>query len=292
MSEDDFKPLSAARVAVLGLGLMGGSLALALRGRCGEVTGHDINHATAASALALGAIDRAVSLDEALRADLVVLAAPPRVILAQLADLSRRPPPAQPTVLLDLGSTKGAITAAMAALPPGWHPLGGHPMCGKEVSGLAQAEAELFRDKLFILTPLPRAAPGAWRLAEALVQALGARLLLLPPDRHDTVVALASHLPYAVAALLVRVALASPDPALWAVASSGFRDTSRLAASDLTMMVDILLTNRAAVRQALADYRAELDTLAGLVAQGDEDALRAFLEPPQQRRRLLFPPAE
>ena len=292
MTEDGFKPLTAARWAVLGLGLMGGSLALALRGRCAELLGSDINSETAAAALAGGVIDRAVPFDEALRADLVVLAAPPRVILAQLADLAQRPGPAQPTVLLDLASTKGAITAAMAGLPAGWHPLGGHPMCGKEVSGLAHAEADLFRDKTFILAPLPQAAPGACRLTSELVQALGAQLLVLPPDRHDTVVALASHLPYAVAALLVRVAEASHDPALWTVASSGFRDTSRLAASDLTMMTDILLTNRTAVLQSLRDYRAELDTLTGLVEQGDEAALRAFLEPPQQRRRKLFPRTE
>lgn len=290
MTEDGFTPLAAARVAILGLGLMGGSLALALRGRCGEVWGYDIDPAATGYAAAHGVVDQVVALDAALAADVVILAAPPRVILAQLAELARRPPPAAPTLLLDLGSTKTEIVAAMAALPAGWHPVGGHPMCGKEVSGLAHAEAGLFAGKTFILSPLPQTAPGALRLAEALVAATGAELLVLPPARHDTLAALASHLPYAVAALLVRVADASADPALWTMASSGFRDTSRLAASDLTMMTDILLTNRAAIVEALGDYRAELDALTALVAAGDPAALRAFLETAQHRRRQLFQP--
>lgn len=290
MEDDGFKPLAAARVAVVGLGLMGGSLALALRGQCAEVLGCDVNQDTLAYAAAHGVVDHTVPFDAALAADVVVLAAPPRVILAQLADLATRPPPAQPTLLLDLGSTKTAITAAMAALPAGWHPIGGHPMCGKEVSGLAHAEAGLFRGKTFILSPLPQTAPGAQRLAEALVAACGAQLLTLPPDRHDTLAALASHLPYVVAALLVRVADATDDEALWTMASSGFRDTSRLAASDLTMMIDILLTNRTAIVGALGDYRAELDALTGLTEVGDPAALRAFLEIAQHRRRQLFQP--
>lgn len=290
MEEDGFKTLAAARVAILGLGLMGGSLALALRGHCGEVLGYDIDPETLAYAAVHGVVARVVGLDEALAADVVVLAAPPRVILAQLADLARRPPPAASTVVLDLGSTKTEIVAAMAALPAGWHPVGGHPMCGKEVSGLAHAEAGLFEGKTFILSPLPQTAPGAQRLAEALVAATGARLLTLPPARHDALAALASHLPYAVAALLVRVADASADPALWVMASSGFRDTSRLAASDLTMMTDILLTNRAAIVEALGDYRAELDALTALVDAGDPAALRAYLETAQRRRRQLFQP--
>ncbi len=269
---------------------MGGSLALALRGQCGEVLGYDVNEETLAYAVVHGVVDHVVPLDAALAADVVVLAAPPRAILAQLAELARRPPPAQPTLLLDLGSTKTAITAAMAVLPAGWHPIGGHPMCGKEVSGLPHAEAGLFRGKTFILSPLPQTAPGAQRLAEALVAATGAQLLMLPPDRHDTLAALASHLPYVVAALLVRVADATDDEALWTMASSGFRDTSRLAASDLTMMIDILLTNRAAISAVLGDYRTELDALTALVDAGDPAALRSFLETAQHRRRQLFQP--
>jgi prephenate dehydrogenase len=178
----------------------------------------------------------------------------------------------------------------MAALPAGWHPLGGHPMCGKEVSGLAQAEAGLFQDKTFVLAPLARTAPGAQRLAEALVAAAGAQPWVLPPEHHDVLAALASHLPYAVSALLVRVAENAADPEVWTLASSGFRDTSRLAASDLTMMIDILLTNRAAVLDTLAAYRTELDAFTNLVAAGDPAALQTFLEVAQRRRRQLFQP--
>src|SRR5215212_6106696 len=106
MPEDGFKPLAQARVAIVGLGLMGGSLALALRGHCGEVLGSDVNPGSMAWAATRGLIDQTVSFDAALAADIVILATPPRVILAQLADLALRPPPLRPSLLLDLGSTK------------------------------------------------------------------------------------------------------------------------------------------------------------------------------------------
>jgi prephenate dehydrogenase len=320
--------LADSRVAIVGLGLMGGSLGLALRGAkaCREVLGVDANPETLSTAHRLGAVDRPTDWESAIHADVLILATPPRVILAQLEQLSRftslhfstrfardlrasgamalHPAPlrfggrgvSRPTVVLDLGSTKTQIVAMMQTLPACFEPIGGHPMCGKEVSGLAQAEADLYRDQVFILTPTAHTTVRALQLALELIGAIGARPVIMREgaERHDFLAALVSHLPYTVSAALVRAALAVERPAeetdglLWSIAASGFRDTSRLAASDLTMMTDILLTNRAAVLDALRLYRGELDALERAIESGEAETLLHALEPAQKKRRDLF----
>jgi prephenate dehydrogenase len=286
MDEDGFVGLQSARVTIAGLGLMGGSLALALRGRCREVVGVDTDPATTALALDRGAVDRVAAFEAAATdTDLLVLAAPVRGILALLAQLTHCTPP-RPTVVLDLGSTKSDIVAAMQTLPAGWDPVGGHPMCGKEVSGLAHAEAALFRGKLFVLSPLERSSAWAVALAEEVVAAVEARPLRLEARHHDALAASSSHLPYLIASLLVRTAESANDEAVWEMAASGFRDTSRLAASDVRMMLDILLTNRTEVLAALERYQAELETLTGLLEAGEAEALKAYLGAARERRSL------
>lgn len=281
--------LAKSQVSIVGLGLMGGSLALALRGHCREIVGVDADPAAAEAALAQGVVDRISDFEPAHNCDLLVLATPVRTILGQLEALTTTTyyPPRQ-TVVLDLGSTKAEVVRAMAGLPPRFEPIGGHPMCGKETGGLANAEAHLYRDKLFVLCPPGYISVRALALAYELVAAIGAQPLMLPAERHDALAALVSHLPYAAAVALVRAALAADDPQVWQLASSGFRDTSRLAASDLTMMTDILLTNRQAVLQALGAYQAELEALSGAIASGDAQAIRSALEPAQVKRAELF----
>jgi prephenate dehydrogenase len=290
MDDPGFKPLSDCRVAIVGVGLMGGSLGLDLRGRCAERVGVARSPATRAFALAQGMIDRAADFDAAVEScDLIILATPPRTILTQLEALARMP--ASGTwhkAIVDLGSTKTDIVAAMERLPAHFDPVGGHPMCGKEVSGVASAEAGLYRGQIFILSLLGRTSIEAFALAHELVTTLGARPLVLSAADQDALAAQVSHLPYVAAAALVQAALSAGDNRMWEVAASGFRDTSRLAASDLTMMLDILLTNRPAVLRALAGYRAELETLTHLIEQGDAEALRAALEPAQAKRAAMF----
>jgi len=290
MEEPGFTNLAQARVAVVGLGLMGGSLALALRGHCRAVWGVDNDPGALAYACQQGIIDTATDFEGALRADVLVLAAPVRAILAQLEQMGRGSGPAARQLVLDLGSTKTDIAAAMDRLPPEFAPIGGHPMCGKEVSGLTHAEAGLFRDKVFVLTPLARTPGWALELTRQIVQAVGAQPLELTPERHDQLAAAASHLPYLAAAGLVRAAAGLGDEQVWQVAASGFRDTSRLAASDVTMMTDILLTNRQAIAGALERYQAELSALIALLDAGDAEALAAYLSAPAERRRALFRP--
>jgi prephenate dehydrogenase len=287
--DPDFTSLSSARIAIAGLGLMGGSLALALRGHCRELIGVDLDAAVLASACERGVVDRPANLAGALDAcDLLVLGAPVRGILAQLAELRRLPAPAHPVAVLDLGSTKAEIVRAMHDLPTGYDPLGGHPMCGKEVSGLAHADDALFHDKVFVLVPLERTSPAALALARAVAVAAGARPWELPPEQHDELAALTSHLPYVVAAALVGAAARASDEDVWTMAASGFRDTSRLAASDVTMMLDILLTNRGPLLETLARYRDELEKLMALLESGDAEALRAHLGAIQAERRRRF----
>ena len=180
--EGDFR---SARVAVVGLGLMGGSLCAALRTRnaCREVIGVARRPATLQMARDLRFIDRGtVDVQEGLRdADVVVLATPVRDILAKLATIG--PLLAPGTLVLDIGSTKRAICRAMENLPAGIQPLGGHPMCGRETSGLAMADPTLYRDRVFVLVPLPRTAP--WALAMGCSLARGIGQAGAPQARHD-----------------------------------------------------------------------------------------------------------
>jgi len=284
------KKLADTRVAIVGLGLMGGSLAGALRGQCGAVVGVARRAETIERALALGLLDRGTTdlASGVHQADVVVLATPVRVILRLLAEIGPLLP--EGCLLMDLGSTKAQVVAEMARLPGHVQPLGGHPLCGKELSGIAAADPALYQGCTFILAPLPRTSEAALALGYALAEAVGARPLILEPERHDRLVATISHLPYLLACGLVGAAerAGSADPTVWEVAASGFRDTSRLAASDVTMMLDILLTNREAVLEALGTCSAQLRHLARLVEAGDEESLRTALTAIRDRRRGTF----
>jgi prephenate dehydrogenase len=276
------------RICVVGLGLMGGSLALALRlarrlaipQRPFHLTIVDSNPKTRAAA---GRIADVVSDDLALgvqNADLVVLATPVRTIVSVLHQLpSLRP---DGCLVLDLGSSKTDICQAMDSLPDTFQAIGGHPMCGKEVAGFGAATPDLFRQQTFILCPTQRTTPHLEAMAYQLVADLGANPLFLPPALHDNMVAVVSHLPYMVAAALMRNAAQLGDERLWPVSSSGFRDTSRVSGTDPRMMLDILLTNKTAVLQQIAQYQTQLAAVAALIAANDEAALLQWLTETQQ----------
>jgi prephenate dehydrogenase len=285
------KSLDESDFAIVGLGLMGGSLALALRAQnaCKSIVAIDRDADVCARALARGVVDQAgADLTLAASADVIVLATPVRTILAQLSRVGGIAPPG--AVVIDLGSTKREIVRAMDALPAHAQPIGGHPMCGKEVAGFDAADANLFRGVTFVLTPLACTAPPTLAFVRSMVEAIGARPLVIDAARHDRLVAATSHLPFALAAMLMATASdwARDDELFDALAASGFRDTSRLAASDTAMMLDILLTNRDHVAGAIRACSRRLDQLADAIAQGDENALRGILEDSARRRRALF----
>lgn len=282
--------LDECAVTVVGLGLMGGSLAAALRGQCRAVVGVDSEPAAMRAAAAGGVVDHATSsLAEGVReAELVVLAAPVRTIVRLVEEVGALV--GEGCVVMDLGSTKADVMAAMERLPAHVQPLGGHPMCGKEVSGPGTADAALYRGATFILTPLARTLPAALGLGSALAQAVGARPLVLDAARQDSLAATLSHLPYLLACSLVATADAttSADPAAWQIVAGGFRDTSRVAGSDVAMWLDILSTNRAPVLHAVQAFRAELERLAAMIEGGDEATLRAALAAIRARRIEMF----
>lgn len=280
--------IAEARIAIVGLGLMGGSLAAALSAHagCRHVVGVARRSSTVSTAEALRFVERGYTdLAEGVRdADLVVLATPVRDILAKIGSIGPLLKPG--CVVMDVGSTKTAICSAMESMPSHVQPLGGHPMCGKETSGLEMADPRLFRDRVFVLCPMERTGSQALDLGQALVEAIGARPMLLDPERHDRLVATTSHLPYLLAVALMRAAdrRASEDPLVWRLAASGFRDTSRLAGGDTTMMLDILLTNKGPLLEALLAAQGELSALAGWLGDQDSAALKSALESARNRR--------
>ncbi len=285
------RKLNDSSVSIVGLGLMGGSLAGALRGRCREVVGLARRPETVAQALAAKLINRGgAELAAGVQAaDIVVLATPVRTILRQLAEIGPLLP--NGCLLLDLGSTKTQITAAMQKLPAHIQPLGGHPMCGKELAGLAAADPDLYRGNTFILCPLERTSPEALALGQELARAVGAKPLVLSAERQDFLVGTVSHLPYLLACGLVGTADAttSADPAAWEIIAGGFRDTSRVAGSDVTMMTDILLTNQTLVLEAVQTFQGQLEHLAQMVETGNENALKTALGWIKATRKEMFP---
>lgn len=283
--------LARSRIGIVGLGLMGGSLALALRGHCALLAGLDHDVCSIDKALQRGVIDRGATDLRALRdvaapLDVLILATPINAMLDLIPELCDYFD--TPLHLLDVGSTKTEIVRAMMQLPERIHPIGGHPWCGKEVSGLDGAEVDLFRDQMFTLTPLDRTPRATLELAHELVATIGARAMMIDAERHDRLAAAVSHIPYLTSVALVEAAGCVEDDLVWTLAASGFRDSTRLAVSDLTMMRGILSTNRSAVLQQLACVRDALDQITALIERGDDEQLRAKLDASRHRREGMF----
>lgn len=287
------KRLADCRVAIVGLGLMGASLAMDLiqNNLCREVRGVARRTATVLDAFFSRAVDLATNdvHTGVMGADIVILATPVRTIVDQLNEIAPTLWPG--TIVMDMGSTKGEICNALNALPPSVQAIGGHPMTGKETAGFDAAEPNLYRNATWVLTPLPRTTSDTVALALELVQAVGARPVVLPPDRHDRLVATISHLPFLAASALVHTTqeMGDHDPAVWELAAGGFRDTSRVAASDTRMFLDILLTNEPAVLDQLDNYIGQLTSLRNLIEQHDEAALATKLASSQATRAQWKP---
>jgi prephenate dehydrogenase len=296
MRHKELVGLKDARVVIVGLGLMGGSLAGALkkRGSCREVWGVTRREETIEEAIGRGFIHGGTCdlAEGAEQADLIVLATPVRTIVELIPQVASLAPAG--CLLMDLGSTKARIVEAMEVLPPYLQAVGGHPMCGKEASGIEAAEADFYEGATFVLTPLRRTSSEALVLAEELVEAVGAQPLLMDAERHDRLVAAVSHLPYLLSVGLVATSdeVATEDELVWELVASGFRDTSRLAASGVTMMLDILLTNRQAAGEALSRFANQLNAIAHLLETNDEEGLRSLMEQVRKRRRGILATAQ
>ena len=268
------KRLSESQVAIVGLGLMGGSIALALQGHCGRLLGYDLDPKVLKLARERSVVDFVDSeLKNILsKADVIVLAIP----VCSIMDLLRELPAYHTgsTVVIDLGSTKTDIVRTMDELPVRFDPIGGHPVCGGVSAGLKYADPQIFHGAPFALTPLPRTTNHARSIAEELVEAVNAEPLWLEADTHDTWVAATSQLPYLLAVGLLGATTREASP----VIGPGFLSASRLAASSPEMMTDIFLTNREAVLEVLENFSVELEDLGTEIRDGNPGSLKKRFE--------------
>jgi prephenate dehydrogenase len=278
------------RVAVVGTGLIGGSVALGLRRLDPEVevVGYDGDPRSVDEAIRRGAVThRAATVGEAVRGtELVVLAVPVDRIPTALEQVA--PAMGTDTVVTDVGSAKAEVVrTAERVLGPLF--VGGHPMAGSERHGISAADPDLFEDAWWILTPTADTSPIAYATVTSLVTSLGAKPVAVEAAAHDALVARLSHLPQLAASALVDVAARAGDrEALLGLAAGGFRDVTRIAASHPTMWLAILRTNRLAILDALEGLEGRLRNLRDLLIEDRWDELESFLEDARTARLELF----
>ena len=270
------------RLALIGCGLMGGSFALALRaaGAVDQVAGFSASQSTRQRALALGVIDTAcTSVAEAVQgADLVLLAVPVGAMFACLQAL--QPALTADALLMDVGSTKGDVVAAARATLGERLPcfVPAHPIAGKEVAGVEHADVQLYCQRRTILTPLPETGATQLQAAQAVWQAVGSHVTSMSPEQHDTVFAAVSHLPHMLAFAAINGLTAQPQGELFLqMAGPGFRDFTRIAASDSAVWRDILHANPVPVLVQLQHFRQALDQFESALTQGDAARLQQLI---------------
>jgi prephenate dehydrogenase len=275
-----------ARVAIVGTGLIGASVGLAAAAAgVREVRGWDIDTDALRVASERGAVQAAGSLAEAVEeAELALVAAPVAALPAQVAAVLEVS--GEPTTVTDVGSTKGVVTRSVSDA----RFIGGHPVCGSEAHGPAHASGELFRGATWFLTPDTTTDPERYRTLHGFVAALGAIPIAVDPEAHDRLVALTSHLPHALANLLLNQAGASRIDGHEPLAAAGgsLRDMTRVAGANPRIWVDIFLDNAEAVSAALAEHRRRVEQVERALEDGDAGFLARWIaEASGNRRRLL-----
>jgi prephenate dehydrogenase len=286
------------KLAIIGLGLIGGSMGLAIKRAepiNTEVTGYDRDPEVAAQALKYGAVTRLTgSVEEAVEDAAMVIVCTPILNVRRVFETIA--PHLRPgTVVTDTASTKGEVLRwAKALLPDNVHFVGGHPMAGKEKSGPEAAEESLFDGRPYVIVPSPYAAPGAVNAVVGLAQAVGGKPQFLDADEHDAYAAAVSHVPL-VTSLglfnLVRQSTAWPE--LAAMSGPGFKDLTRLASGEPEMSHDIFMTNKDNVVHWIDRYVAELQRLRGLIQDADAETLyRQLAETQMERDTFITSPPE
>ena len=273
---------SGRRAQVVGVGLIGGSIGLALRGRGWHVTGRDTDSELADKALALGALD-AVGDDP--EAEIVFLATPVGATAAEATAVFDTSGRRADVAVTDVGGVKRSVVEELA------HPrfVGGHPMAGSEQVGLAGADPELFVGATWVLTPTDVTDAGAYARVQAVVGALGADVVALSPEQHDALVAVVSHVPHLTAATLMNLAdrRAEVHGALLRLAAGGFRDMTRVAAGDPGIWPDVCDENAPAIVETLDALVEALVAVRHQVATADRAALLGALTSAAEARRAL-----
>lgn len=282
------------RVAIVGLGLMGGSLGLAIRrrklARC--VAGYARRPSVRRRAMAIGAVDEVHSdLLEAVRnADLVVFCVPILTIPRLLAECA--PALRAGCVVTDVGSTKSVVVADMMRILARLdvHVVGSHPIAGSEAAGIGAARADLYSGSVVVVTPTPRIRTAGMRMVTGFWKALGARVKVLSPEQHDRVLAATSHGPHMAAAALAESVLGRGGSPLGAFCGTGFRDTTRIAAGSEDVWHDIVATNRKAIGLELAGLEKVLRGLRKDLEAGRLECVKRFLARSRMLRTALEAP--
>ncbi len=279
------------RLTILGVGLLGGSIGLALKasGSSCHVIGYGHRQSTIDTALKMGAIDEAVTSPEAAvkDSDWVILATPVGLFEKLLLQIA----PALPVnaIVTDVGSTKRSIVRqAEITLPKTVHFIGSHPMAGSEKRGVEFAKSDLFTGARCILTPTSKSNPSALAAVEQFWQSLGSKTVQMSPEDHDRNICDISHLPHAIAAALVAMQSEESLP----LAGQGFLDTTRVAGGDGGLWRDILIDNRDNVADSVKRFRAKLDALLNMLGSNHDaaqrEALARWLDAAAERRKQLF----
>jgi cyclohexadieny/prephenate dehydrogenase len=278
--------MSIETLTIIGVGLIGGSIGLAAkrRGVCRRVLGVGRQQETLTRALAIGAIDHGfLDAAEALaESNFAVFCTPVDRIAEQV--LTGAASCRAGTLLTDAGSTKAEIVRAIdGRLPAGVRFVGSHPLAGSEKRGPEHANAELFQDRVTVVTPTEQTNPDAVDQTCAFWRALGSRVRRMTPEEHDQALALTSHLPHLLASALAGVL----PPELHELTATGFRDTTRVAAGDPSIWNGIFVQNRRGVLEALRVYLSRLDEFRGALERGDEQALDDLLAQAKRVRDAL-----
>jgi len=282
----DSPQLFSGKITIFGVGLLGGSFALALRGRGAPVTitGCGRNEDRLRRAFECGMID-AFTTDTAAAckdADLILLATPVETFRDSVAGMYQHLKPG--VIVTDVGSVKGALVARLDALIPGHARfVGAHPIAGGEASGFEAARADLFEGERCIITPTPKTDRDALLTVTAIWESLGMQVEQMSPDRHDEIFAQVSHFPHLVAYALVNAVAGHNGDAL-GYAGSGFRDTTRIAQSSPELWSGILMANRDEVLAAGSEFRKKFEQIMNAVATEDLASLKAALARAQAAR--------
>ena len=280
------------KVALIGLGLIASSMAHAMRGHVGQILGHAKSQETRDTALEIGLCDAvfATAAEAVQGADLVVLAVPVGAMGALADEIAPHLKPG--CTVTDVGSVKQAVIAAVAPhLPEGVQFIPGHPMAGTEYSGPRSGFATLFANRWWLLTPGEDVAPQAIETLTALLVAMGAKVNTMTPEHHDQVLAVVSHTPHLIAYTMVGVAdhvAQVSNSEVIEYSASGFRDFTRIAASDPTMWRDVFLTNKEAVLDILGRFAEELFVLQRAIRMGDGEHLFDYFTRTRAIRRGII----
>jgi prephenate dehydrogenase len=280
-------------VGIIGTGLIGGSLGLALRRGdvVDRVMGYDVDAAMIEEALNRGAMDEAAGSIEGIASacDLIFIAVPVRSIPEVLQALAKHVKAG--TTISDVGSVKEKVVeTAREVLPRGCHFIGGHPLTGSEQRGADFADPHLFNDAYYVLTPLSDCDAEAYSSLHALITDLGARVLAMQPLQHDRAVSVISHLPHLMAMGLMNLALERAEEyPLMRLAAGGFRDMTRIAASSSGIWLDILMENREAVEESLRECISIMKRIENILEEGREEELVRWMENARSGRQNLAP---